>query len=144
MASQGSNWGPLWDEAATKYKEERKKYAEEHTSWVSRHIKKKSKDGDTLDFDDIPDLTTGEDFAIAFNDEIERRRSEFGDMRAIGAGVANTMLALSIPLKALLDQASSIGGMVSTPVQIMPPIMLMPVPVLSWNTDDIFWSALSV
>ena len=112
----------MWDEAAAKYKEQRKKYAEDHISWVSKHIKKKPKNGKILaiEFQEIPDFDDGEDFSTAFNEEIGRRRDEFGDMRAVGAAVANAMLALSTPLKALMDQASAVGGMVSSSTLELP------------------------
>ena len=109
----------MWEDAATKYKEQRSKYAEDDISWLSRHIKKKYNDGRTsaIAFEEIPDFQNGEDFATAFNREIETRRNSFHDMRVVGAGVADAMLALSMPLKALLDQASSIGGMVKDSTQ---------------------------
>jgi hypothetical protein len=108
QAKQQATLGGLWEQATKKYKADLKRFDEEYQRkhrhmWNVHRHKKPS--------EEIPTLYSAKDFAA----ELERKKTDFRDMRMKAHGVFKAMNNLATPVEIIGGQASAIGSMVSCP-----------------------------
>lgn len=106
QAKQQATLSGLWEEAARLYNADLKRFDEEYEKkhshvWNVHRYKKPSAE--------IPTMYSAKDFTA----ELEKKKSDFRDMRMKGHTVFKAMNNLAMPVEIIGGQASAIGSMVS-------------------------------
>jgi hypothetical protein len=106
QAKQQATLGSLWEEASKRYKADLQRYDEEYESkhshvWNIHHHKKPT--------EEIPIMYSAKDFSA----ELEKKKTDFKDMRMKAHGVFKAMNSLATPVEIIGGQAAAVGSMVS-------------------------------